>query len=190
MYRARTSDAPPLIAGPYQAPRCRVGDWLDDEILGAVEVMGWTEAPLSWPRIRRKGPAGPVMTAELARAVRTESAVAVAYWWGTSTDQVRRWRQALGVERLNEGTRRALREARAAMDPATVARNLAALQTPEVRARSAEGRRRAPLTPEGRAALQAAGREVGSRPKPPQWGERAHAWMEAGKAQRRKPRPP
>lgn len=133
--------APELIAGPYRAPACRTGDLIDDEIAGRVEVMGWTEAPLIWPRVRRKGPAGPVVTAELARAVRTETAQAVAYWWGVNRDQVRKWRHALDVERITPGTRQVLRAARAGMDPEIAARNLAALQAAQVRRRTAAVRR-------------------------------------------------
>lgn len=132
--------APELIGGPYRPPACQIGDLIDDEIAGRVEIMGWTDAPLSWPRIRRKGPAGPVFTAELARAVRTETAQAVAYWWGVHRDQVRKWRHALGVDRVTPGTRQVLRAARAGMDPATVARNLAALQAAQRRKRLDEER--------------------------------------------------
>jgi hypothetical protein len=38
---------------------------------------------------------------ELARAVRTEAAAAVAYWWGVGPTAVARWRKALGVTRSN-----------------------------------------------------------------------------------------
>jgi hypothetical protein len=38
---------------------------------------------------------------ELARAVRTESAAAVGYWWGVSEGVVWRWREVLGVDRMN-----------------------------------------------------------------------------------------
>lgn len=184
--RTRTPKAaPPLIAGPYTPPRCRSGDWLDDEILGRVEVMGWTDAPLSWPRIRRKGPAGPVLTAELARAVRMESAAAVAHWWGMSKDQVRKLRQALGVERVTEGTRRVLQENRAAMPPDVAARATAQLQTPEVRERSAAARRGKPASE----ALRAAALRGARQPKSPEWGARARQWMEAGK-KRKRPRSP
>jgi hypothetical protein len=38
---------------------------------------------------------------KLARAVRKESAAAVAYWWGVSFPTVIKWRNALGVNRKN-----------------------------------------------------------------------------------------
>jgi hypothetical protein len=37
----------------------------------------------------------------MARAVRTESAAAVRFWWGVSVGVVWRWRRALGVTRTN-----------------------------------------------------------------------------------------
>jgi hypothetical protein len=44
---------------------------------------------------------------ELARAVRTESAEAVRYWWGVSEGVVHRWRKFLDVTRTNNpGTHR------------------------------------------------------------------------------------
>jgi hypothetical protein len=52
------------------------------------------------------------VTEELARAVRTESAAAVCYWWGVSEGVVWRWRKALGVTRTNnEGTRQLIQAA-------------------------------------------------------------------------------
>jgi hypothetical protein len=39
----------------------------------------------------------------LVEAVRRESGVAVAHWWGVSSDVVRKWRRALGVGVVNEG---------------------------------------------------------------------------------------
>jgi hypothetical protein len=49
---------------------------------------------------------------ELARAIRHESAVAVAHWWGVSRAAVIHWRKALGVGRTdNEGSRRLIQAA-------------------------------------------------------------------------------
>jgi hypothetical protein len=51
-----------------------------------------------------------VVDDELARAVRTEAAVAVRYWWGVSVGVVARWRKALGVGRAdNPGSVRLIR---------------------------------------------------------------------------------
>jgi hypothetical protein len=44
---------------------------------------------------------------ELARAIRTESAVALKYWWGIGTHAVWHWRRALKVNKVdNPGTHR------------------------------------------------------------------------------------
>jgi hypothetical protein len=53
-----------------------------------------------------------LMTDELARAVRCESAAALCWWCGVSEAVVWRWRKALGVSRTNnEGTRRLMQAA-------------------------------------------------------------------------------
>jgi hypothetical protein len=54
---------------------------------------------------------------ELARAVRTESAAAVQYWWGVSGNTVTLWRKILGVEG-REGTEGSRRLCRALRDKA------------------------------------------------------------------------
>jgi hypothetical protein len=61
---------------------------------------------------------------DLAKAVRTESAAAVMYWWGVCMQAVWRWRRALGVTRTNnEGTHR-LVEANATAGAAGKARGV------------------------------------------------------------------
>jgi hypothetical protein len=56
----------------------------------------------------RCGCAIAVETKQLARAIRTESAAAVEYWWGVADSTVTRWRVALGVQGREgtEGSRR------------------------------------------------------------------------------------
>lgn len=103
------SDAPALFFGPYLPPphRCKV-DWITDELHGVVQVNGWTDAPLSWPTRKRPGggPRSIAVTADLARAIQCESAVAIAYWFGISTKKVRELRRALSVPRNTAGTLR------------------------------------------------------------------------------------
>jgi hypothetical protein len=43
---------------------------------------------------------------ELARGVRSESVLAICYWWGVNDHVVWNWRRALGVGTLNEGSAR------------------------------------------------------------------------------------
>jgi hypothetical protein len=103
-------DPPKLIACPYHPPRgkaYRVGRTVGDLIRGEVTITGASDAPIIWPVAPTSPQARrhlPVVTAELARAIRTESCEAVAYHWGISRWAVRRWRHALDVGRFTPGT--------------------------------------------------------------------------------------
>jgi hypothetical protein len=79
---------------------------------GTVVVTSWTDARISWPRCKRQGKSHPslLLDDELACAVRTESAAAVAYWWRGSPTVVKAWRKLLEVTRTNNpGTRRLMK---------------------------------------------------------------------------------
>jgi hypothetical protein len=96
-----------LIAGPYAAPRCRVGRGLYCLVRGDVAVRGMTDAPVPWPYTTvRGGTPSLIVCGDLARAVAVESAAAVARHWGVGRKVVSGWRRALGVGRMTEGTRR------------------------------------------------------------------------------------
>jgi hypothetical protein len=106
--------APALIAGPYQPPACEVGSSLTCKRFGRQIVAGFTRpgAPgIPWPFAARQGGNPPlILCGDLVKAVRTETAAAVAHYWGVSRFTVHDWRQALGVGRYTEGTRRRWRE--------------------------------------------------------------------------------
>lgn len=138
-----------LIAGPYRPPACRVGDWLDDEIAGRVEVGGWTAAPISWPRRKKTGRASLILTGEMARAVRTESVAAICHWWGVGATKVWMWRRALGVD-TTDGSQRI---ARRGVPPEAAARGRVRAAEPDARARMAESKRGQPVSPERRLQL-------------------------------------
>ena len=54
-----------------------------------------------------KGHPSLLLDDELARAVRTEAAAAIRFWWGVSHGVVRHWRKVLEVTRTNNpGTHR------------------------------------------------------------------------------------
>jgi hypothetical protein len=104
-----------LLHGPYTAPALRRGDratclFRDGEVI----ITSWSDGRISWPRCRLPGThgggSGLLVDAELARAVRLESSLALQYWWGVNAETVWRWRQALGVPRFNEGSARVRKE--------------------------------------------------------------------------------
>jgi hypothetical protein len=81
-----------------------------------VVITSWSDGRISWPRCRtlgHRGGSGLLVDEELARAVRSESAAALMYWWGVSCNAVWSWRKALGVEGRSgtEGSRRLIRAA-------------------------------------------------------------------------------
>jgi hypothetical protein len=102
---------PPLIAPPYAAPKYKIGGTLACRLRGDVVVDGMTDAPVPWPYTRRRGDGYPspqpilIVTGDLERAVRTESVIAICYYWGVGRQLVWRWRKGLGVT-MTEGTRR------------------------------------------------------------------------------------
>lgn len=171
---------PDLIAGPYRAPECAVGSWLDDAIHGRVQVGGWTDAPIPWPRRKKTGRHSPILTGDLERAVHIESSEAIRYYWGVGLTTVWAWRQALRVGRVTCGTRQLLRERTGVPSEAAAAgREKAA--SPESRAKMAESKRGQPAHPRTTVAL----REAASKPKPDGWGKRANSWMLAAKGRNR-----
>jgi hypothetical protein len=94
-----------LLAGPYAPPAIRRGDrafclFRDTDVI----ITSWTDARISWPRCRiidQAGGSGLLVDEELARAVRTESVLAIMHWWGASHTAVFNWRQSLGIGRLD-----------------------------------------------------------------------------------------
>ncbi len=101
-------ELPPLrfVGGPYFPARVKKGDILQCARLGEMRVVGWSDGPLPWPKgVRgRGGPPSLILFADLEKAVRVESAVAVALAWGVSRNSVRDWRAALGVGPITQGT--------------------------------------------------------------------------------------
>jgi hypothetical protein len=71
-----------------------------------VRVVGISNGRIPWPLASKPGRGGRsfVLYGDLAKAVRREAGVAVAYWWGVRADTVSRWRKALGVGRTTKGS--------------------------------------------------------------------------------------
>jgi hypothetical protein len=95
-----------LLFGPYHAPRCRVGQRVRCQVRGEVRIVGLSDSPIPWPVCKSGKWLVPVVCRGLAKAVRRESALAVAHWWGVHRQTVWAWRKALGVGATTEGTSR------------------------------------------------------------------------------------
>ncbi len=100
-----------LLAGPYAPPPLRKGDratclYRDADVVGT----SWSDARISSPRCRAlgvRGGSGLLVNEELLRAVRTESAQALTYWFGIGEHAIWSWRRAFGVSQWGrEGSRR------------------------------------------------------------------------------------
>jgi transposase-like protein len=81
-----------------------------------VVIYDWTMAPIPRPLCYHAEPCGAgkgiLVEEELARAVRQESAMAIAHWWGICRATVRKWRQTFSVGRMDaEGSRRLIHNA-------------------------------------------------------------------------------
>src|SRR5439155_20300238 len=88
---------------PYAPPRTRRGAFLFCEMRGTVKVGDYTDGPIPWPI--KWGTRSPILSADLVRAVQQESELAVAHHWGVCPGTVTKWRNALEVGPITEGTR-------------------------------------------------------------------------------------
>ncbi len=122
-----------LIDGPYYPPRTARGRFLVCQLRGTVKIGGYSDAPIPWPRIWRRRSL--VIRGDLLRALKTESVYAVTYHWGLSHATVSYYRQQFGVQRINPGTDRLVREY---VIPAS--------RTPEARAKQSAAREGKPST--------------------------------------------
>lgn len=157
-----------LLYGPYAPPNCRVGDKLLCEYRDReVTIGGITDGRVPWPCARGPGPQGPILCGSLILAVRSESEIAVAYHWGVSTTTVKKWRRALEVPAVNNGTLALYISYgfERLATPENKARTKAAMGSEEVRAKIRASRIGRKLHPKTAAAL----REAASRPKSEEW---------------------
>jgi hypothetical protein len=113
-----SDDRTRLLYGPYEAPPLKVRDRTTCLYRDApVVVYGWSLAPIPWPLCYRADTLRPcgkglLVCGDLARAIRSESAAALAYWWGVGGCTVGKWRRCLGVGRKdNPGTHRLIQAA-------------------------------------------------------------------------------
>jgi len=167
------------------------------QVRGKVTICGLTDAPIPW-RIGKRGRARMlVIYKDLAKAVRRESEIAVAHWWGVTAQSVWKWRRGLGVPATTRGTSR-LRREYFEEDWADEAREKAHAKNrdPERRAKIAAAKRGRPrpkyvreaisaaqrgkrLSEETRRKMSEAHRRRGTQPPAagPTWTAREDAWL-------------
>jgi hypothetical protein len=156
-----------LLYGPYEVPKCKLGDKLPCEYRDRqVTVKGMTDALIQWPCARRSKRRSPIVCGDLVRAIRTESEMAVAHHWGVNGSTVWKWRRALTVPRMTNGSRRLRIEyAVETLTPEVRAIAKEAMHSPEVRAKVSAAKKGRPPHPN---TIEAC-RQLGRRPKSEEW---------------------
>ncbi len=139
---------PSKLLGTYESPRFHVGAVVSCARRGDMVILGVSEAPIPWPigrpPGRGRGRTSLVLYRDLVKAVRRESAQAIAYWWGVSTLTVWGWRKALGVGQYTEGTRGLKSEVHTPILDAARELALPTLSSPERREKIAASKRGKP----------------------------------------------
>ena len=103
----KPKDRVQLRAGPYKSPSISIGTIIACESRDTdVIVVDYSDAKIPWPigRRPRLGAKSLVVFGDLAEAVKQESCLAVAHWFGVSPQTVTVWRRNLGVPATNPGT--------------------------------------------------------------------------------------
>jgi len=99
-----------LHFGPYRAPAFGYGKRVQDEVRGEVVIVGTSGGRISWPMGKQGRNRALIVYRDLAKAIRQEAVLAVAYWWGVTPQTVTKWRRRLGIKVPPQGTRK-LRQA-------------------------------------------------------------------------------
>jgi hypothetical protein len=98
-----------LVGGSYTAPPSRIGDFLQDERYGLVEVTGYTGGRIPWPTVGKRytrGQRAIILCSPLTEALKLESVTAIRYWWGVSKTTVARWKRTVKAPPRSEGSQR------------------------------------------------------------------------------------
>lgn len=80
-----------LRFGPYVTPICVPGTMVECEVRGAVTVVGLSAGPIPWPMGTSNGVSELIVFKGLSKALRRESAQAVADAWGVEAPVVEQW---------------------------------------------------------------------------------------------------
>jgi hypothetical protein len=94
------------LIGTYETPLFEYGDVVICSIRGEVELVGITSAPIPWPVGKKGRHKAIVVYGGLEEAIRRESASATAHHFGVGTYTIWKWRTALGIGAMTEGTQR------------------------------------------------------------------------------------
>ncbi len=157
-----------LLYGPYAPPKCKLGDKLLCEYRDLeLTVRAITDGLIQWPSAFRGKLRSPIVCGDLVRAIRTESELAVAHHWGVSSTTVVKWRRALNVPRMTNGSLRLVMDyaSEKIHTPEAITKAKEALHSAEVRARLSAARKGRTQHPNTIAAC----RELGRRPKSEEW---------------------
>lgn len=173
-----------LLNSPYVAPRAKRGDVLTCEYRGRdVRVLGISDALIQWPyNALPRGIPSLILCGDLIRAVKAESSIAISHWWGVSPTTVWKWRKALDVPQVNQGTRRLYED----YQPEKLPEEIAATgrenaKTPEALAKMAATLTGRPAHPKTREALMRGARKPMSASAKAALAERnRRAWAKGG----------
>jgi hypothetical protein len=147
-----------FVGGPYEPPFVPIGGWLRCMLRGRLQVGGYSNSLIPWP-VAGNHPRQLVVCGDLAKALRTESRLAVCFHFGISPQTVSEYKRQLGIERLTAGSTFLFwRNVRLAGSAAARAKM----------SRQREGRKDL-MTPEDRERL----REIQKRPKSAVWKAKA-----------------
>ena len=105
----RDADRFKLLSGPYDTPRCLLGDKLFCEIHGWVPVRRFSEDRIPWPQTLAGRNESLILCGDLLLAVRRESNEAICHWWGVTPETVACWRKALNIAAATDGMSRLFR---------------------------------------------------------------------------------